>query len=66
VRCVCALVPCCSSPTGAVSGVRRGRYENLVQVRCLLEGVQPQDMLDNWHELLPAYMEKWGLKRSEV
>jgi len=49
-----------------VSGVRRGRYENLVQVRCLLEGVQPQDMLDNWHELLPAYMEKWGLKRSEV
>lgn len=42
------------------------RYENLVQVRCLLEGVDPQDMLNSWHTMLPACMQKWGLQRSEV
>lgn len=42
------------------------RYENIVQIRCLLEGVQVQDMLDNWHSLLPQHMEKWQLDRAEV
>ncbi|KAK9839422.1 hypothetical protein WJX81_001239 [Elliptochloris bilobata] len=41
-------------------------YENLVQVRCLLEGVEPQDILTNWHALLPEYMQKWDLQRSEL
>ena len=45
---------------------RSCRYENLVQVRCLLDGTDPQDMLANWHELLPACMQRWGLQRSEV
>ena len=42
------------------------RYENLIQVRCLLEGVEVEDILDNWHAILPEYMEKWGLERKEV
>lgn len=42
------------------------RYETIVQVRCLLEGVEVQDMLDNWGTLLPHYMEHWSLDRGEV
>ena len=42
------------------------RYENIVQVRCLLEGVGVGEMLEGWHALLPAYMQKWGLDRKEV
>ena len=42
------------------------RYENLVQVRCLLDGTDPRDILANWHQLLPACMQRWGLHRSEV
>lgn len=42
------------------------RYENLIQVRCLLEGVEVEDILNNWHRILPEYMEKWGLERKEV
>ncbi|KAL4452021.1 hypothetical protein ABPG75_007683 [Micractinium tetrahymenae] len=41
-------------------------YENIVQIRCLLEGVQPEEMLKSWHELLPEYMQRWGLVRSEL
>jgi len=41
-------------------------YENLVQVRCLLEGVSPEDMLSHWHTMLPEYMDKWGLDRQEL
>lgn len=41
-------------------------YENLVQVRCLLEGVSPAAILADWHHLLPEYMSKWGLDRSEL
>lgn len=37
-----------------------------MQVRCLLEGADPQDMLNNWHTMLPTYMQKWGLQRIEV
>lgn len=42
------------------------RYENLVQVRCLLEGMAPDEMLQNWGTILPQYMQKWGLDRAEV
>ena len=41
-------------------------YENIVQIRCLLEGVAPQEMLQTWHDMLPAYMQRWGLDRGEV
>jgi len=41
-------------------------YENIVQVRCLLEGVTPADMLDNWSTMLPEYMAKWDLDRSSL
>jgi hypothetical protein len=44
----------------------RCRYENLVQIRCLLEGVDPQDMLLHWHDMLPEYMQRWQLDRLQV
>ena len=37
-----------------------------MQVRCLLEGVGVGEMLEGWHAMLPAYMQKWGLDRKEV
>ena len=37
-----------------------------MQVRCLLEGVQPGDILAQWHTLLTDYMDKWDLDRQEV
>ena len=43
------------------------RYENLVQVRLLLERLAtPEDILDRWHELLPQYMAEWQLDRADV
>ena len=42
------------------------RYENLVQIRCLLEGMPPEEMLSNWGQILPKYMEQWGLERGKV
>lgn len=42
------------------------RYENVVQIRCLHEGISPEDMLDSWHEMLPHKMKEWGLDRNEV
>ena len=42
------------------------RYENVVQVRCLLEGVPVEDILADWHGLLAHYMQQWQLDRSEV
>lgn len=42
------------------------RYENLIQVRCLLEGISTDDILNNWHRLLPEYMDKWKQSRKEV
>lgn len=42
------------------------RYENLIQVRCLLEGVHPNDILQSWHTILPEYMDKWKQSRKEV
>lgn len=37
-----------------------------MQIRCLLEGVKVEDMLESWHSLLPEYMSKWDLQRSHV
>ena len=42
------------------------RYENLVQVRCLLEGVSEDDILQHWHTILPDSMQRWNLDRQEV
>ena len=41
-------------------------YENIVQIRCLLEGVTPDEMLERWHAMLPEAMRRWGLDRGEV
>lgn len=42
------------------------RYENIVQIRCLYEGITVQDMLDTWHKMLPKKMKEWGLDRQQV
>ncbi|KAL3135304.1 hypothetical protein ABBQ32_007501 [Trebouxia sp. C0010 RCD-2024] len=41
-------------------------YENLIQVRCLLEGISTDDILNKWHILLPEYMDKWQQSRKEL
>ncbi|KAF5835320.1 hypothetical protein DUNSADRAFT_7552 [Dunaliella salina] len=41
-------------------------YENLVQIRCLLEGMSPEEILSNWGEILPKYMQHWGLERAKL
>lgn len=41
-------------------------YENLVQVRCLVEGVAVQAMLDDWPAMLAARMAEWQLDRGDV
>lgn len=41
-------------------------YENVVQVRCLLEGVTPDAMLAGWRDMLPAKMAAWGLDRGAL
>ena len=41
-------------------------YENLVQVRCLVEGVAPDAMLEGWPAMLAARMEEWKLDRTDV
>jgi hypothetical protein len=41
-------------------------YENIVQVRALLEGVSVNEMLDHWCEILPAKMTEWRLERGEL
>ena len=42
------------------------RYENIVQVRSLLEGAGVDDILENWHQILADDMKRWNLDRSEV
>jgi hypothetical protein len=42
------------------------RYENIVQIRCLLEGIPAEEILRDWHNLLPRQMSTWGLERGEV
>jgi hypothetical protein len=61
VRCCLLPAACCLLPAAWAC-----RYENIVQIRCLLEGVDPQDMLLTWHDMLPQYMERWQLDRNEV
>ena len=41
-------------------------YENVVQVRLLLEGTSPQAILDGWERLLPDSMTRWGLEREAL
>ena len=41
-------------------------YENVVQVRCLLEGVTADDMLESWGTLLPSKMDEWRLDRDTL
>lgn len=41
-------------------------YENIVQIRCLLEGIDPQDMLEHWSTMLPEYMDRWQLNRADL
>ncbi|BDA48771.1 hypothetical protein COCOBI_12-4530 [Coccomyxa sp. Obi] len=41
-------------------------YENLVQIRCLLDGDTEEDILENWHTILPDRMARWQLDRSEL
>lgn len=36
------------------------------QVRCLLEGTSPEDILARWHQLLPERMAAWGLERHAL
>lgn len=54
------------SPASQIQTCLLVRYENLIQVRCLLEGVQPDDILANWHSILPDHMSKWQQDRQEV
>lgn len=42
------------------------RYENIIQIRCLLEGVSVDEMLNTWEHMLPAKMAEWKLQRAEV
>eukprot|EP00882_Tetradesmus_deserticola_P010232 GHRQ01010810.1.p1 GENE.GHRQ01010810.1~~GHRQ01010810.1.p1 ORF type:complete len:302 (+),score=126.20 GHRQ01010810.1:460-1365(+) len=50
----------------AVRPVVETGYENVVQVRCLYEGVTVQQMLESWHDILPAKMKEWSLDRSKL
>eukprot|EP00775_Hariotina_reticulata_P011464 gene11464-11610_t len=50
----------------AVRPVVETGYENIVQIRCLYEGVTVEDMLENWHYMLPSRMQEWGLDRGSV
>eukprot|EP00878_Enallax_costatus_P030946 GHUV01033766.1.p1 GENE.GHUV01033766.1~~GHUV01033766.1.p1 ORF type:complete len:213 (+),score=60.36 GHUV01033766.1:674-1312(+) len=50
----------------AVRPVVETGYENVVQIRCLYEGVTVDDMLQSWHDILPAKMREWSLDRSKL
>ncbi|KIZ05430.1 hypothetical protein MNEG_2528 [Monoraphidium neglectum] len=51
----------------AVRPVVETGYENVVQIRCLYEGVGVEDMLERWHAgMLDDYMKKWQLDRHEL
>lgn len=42
------------------------RYEFMVLVRCLLDGVTPEQILADWHPILEERMASYGLDRAEV
>lgn len=51
----------------AVRPVVETGYENIVQIRCLYEGVGVDDMLERWHGgMLSDYMAKWALDRDKL
>ncbi|PNH07152.1 hypothetical protein TSOC_006401 [Tetrabaena socialis] len=50
----------------AVRPVVETGYENVVQIRCLLEGVTVEEMLGDWENILSASMSKWALDRSKL
>ena len=56
----------CDDDLGCIELRPACRYENLVQVRCLLEGVSEDDILQHWHTILPESMQRWQLDRQEV
>ena len=41
-------------------------YENIIQIRLLLDGTDPQDMLNHWSDMLPKAMEKYKCDRGEL
>jgi len=57
---------------GVLASMRTARpvietgYENLVQVRCLVEGVRAEEMLADWPGMLAARMADWKLDRADV
>eukprot|EP00892_Ulva_mutabilis_P000803 jgi/Ulvmu1/10723/UM068_0008.1 len=50
----------------AVRPVVETGFENIIQVRALLEGVTVADMLERWPEMLAAKMDAWQLNRGEM
>lgn len=70
-RCHCLHDGCSPAPPRKARKARNTHtythtpsYENIVQIRCLYEGVGVEDMLDNWHSgMLESYMKKWQLDR---
>lgn len=50
----------------AVRPVIETGYENIVQVRCLFEGMEVDDMLNNWEHILPGKMAEWKLDRPKM
>lgn len=41
-------------------------YENILQLRVLLEGGSPEEMLVNWHQVLPGLLQEWDLQRGDM
>ncbi|GAX82676.1 hypothetical protein CEUSTIGMA_g10102.t1 [Chlamydomonas eustigma] len=50
----------------AVRPVIETGYENVVQIRCLYEGVTVLKMLECWEHMLPQKMKEWQLDRAEL
>ncbi|EFJ53097.1 hypothetical protein VOLCADRAFT_101579 [Volvox carteri f. nagariensis] len=50
----------------AVRPVVETGYENIIQIRCLYEGVSVDEMLATWETMLPSRMAEWGLNRGEM
>lgn len=50
----------------AVRPVVETGYENIVQIRCLYEGVSVEDMLEDWESILQRSMKTWGLDRGTL
>ena len=44
----------------------RAGYENIIQLRALLEGVSVAEMLADWRTMLPEKMAAWQLDRGDM